>query len=477
MFVLYDILNDYSREHVPGKFQYGDLAHAKKRAVKNNDGQSISWLKQKGSNVWQGYNKHSEIINAIFKETNSIKNNPERNLKESLFIQIKKDLGNKKPTYKNVEKLLKNMGWNHNNAVRGSVDYVSTLQTEEHEINRNKNPVFQGYYVSPEKMKRIKAAVKFAGKSITWQSVAARPDTVDDFLAKVEPEMKKSLNKIGAVCPRCNEKTFCKVKTGGAECHKCGFGKLRPGQKGYKKNPESEIHELILWAENTESLNNQFYSIIKNLEKKAKKGNYNPVLAAKLWKYWIDEAVKSYNKEILGGGNSLRQNVFTVQDRKDAAIQVEQQWRDDIFRGDNPIKGKRKMAKKKRSAKQLANDKRLGRMAKARAKAKRGGARKKVVRRKVARKTNPKRTALKKSHLWIAFICSNKTVSFAYITDTVAARVGVTTNKASSVLFRTKKRAHDVAKLLAKHWPNHIAGVADADSTAAQIKAACKEGK
>ncbi len=56
----------------------------------------------------------------------------------------------------------------------------------------------------------------------------------------------------------------------------------------------------------------------------------------------------------------------------------------------NP-KGRKKMAKKKRSAKQLANDKRLGRMAKARAKVKRGGARKKVARKKVAkRKTNPK---------------------------------------------------------------------------------------
>lgn len=106
--------------------------------------------------------------------------------------------------------------------------------------------------------------------------------------------------------------------------------------KARKKNPEIEIRELILFAENHEPLSNQFYSILKNLEKKAKKGTYDPVLATKLWKYWIDNAVKEYNFEFLTRKRSLVQNVFSVQDRKDAAVQVEAQWRDDVFRGDNP---------------------------------------------------------------------------------------------------------------------------------------------
>jgi hypothetical protein len=122
--------------------------------------------------------------------------------------------------------------------------------------------------------------------------------------------------------------------------------KAMKAKSGRKKNPEIEIRELILYAENSEPLSNQFYSILKNLERKHKRGIYDPVLAAKLWKYWIDEAVKGYNAEVLGGGRSLVQNVFTIQDRKDAAIVVERQWRDDVIRGDNPIR--------KRSAKTSA---------------------------------------------------------------------------------------------------------------------------
>lgn len=48
----------------------------------------------------------------------------------------------------------------------------------------------QGYYITPAKLRRVKAAAKFAGRSVTWQSIAARPNTVDAFLAKVEPKMK-----------------------------------------------------------------------------------------------------------------------------------------------------------------------------------------------------------------------------------------------------------------------------------------------
>ncbi len=143
--------------------------------------------------------------------------------------------------------------------------------------------------------------------------------------------------------------------------------------------------------------------------------------------------------------------------------------------------GKNPMArKKKRSAKQLANDKRLGRMAKARAKKKRGGRRKvakrKVTKRRVVRRRNPKRTALKKSHLWVAFVCwPNRKVNFAYIADSgTKPRVGISPEKGKAVLFKTKTRAHNVAKLLAKTWGGATAGVANADATAAEIKAACK---
>ena len=112
-------------------------------------------------------------------------------------------------------------------------------------------------------------------------------------------------------------------------------------KKSRKKNPEVEVRELILFAENDYSLNNQFTAIIKNLERKHKRGIYDPVLAAKLWKYWIDNAVKEYNFQFGSGVRSLKQNIFTMKDRKDAAKAIEIQWREDIFRGDNPSRRKK----------------------------------------------------------------------------------------------------------------------------------------
>ena len=121
---------------------------------------------------------------------------------------------------------------------------------------------------------------------------------------------------------------------------------------------------------------------------------------------------------------------------------------------------KKKGRKKRRTAKQIAATRKLVALNKQRGQ--------KTVRRK-----NPKRKTLKKSHLWVAFVCTGMKVYFAYITDTRKARVGISDKKANSVLFRTRQRAHDVAKLLAKGWPNSQAGVAPDTATSAQIVAAC----
>ena len=115
--------------------------------------------------------------------------------------------------------------------------------------------------------------------------------------------------------------------------------------------------------------------------------------------------------------------------------------------------------KKRRTAKQIAATRKLVALNKRR--------------RKNPQRKKAKRTALKKSHLWVAFVCTGMKVYFAYITDTRKARVGISDKKSKSVLFRTKQRAHDVAKLLAKGWPNSQSGVAPETATSAQIVAAC----
>ncbi len=260
-------------------------------------------------------------------------------------------------------------------------------------------------------------------------------------------------------------------------------------RKTRKKNPEWEINELILYAENTEPLYNQYRYIMRNLSRKYKKGIYDQKKAAILWKHWIDEAVKSYNVEILGGRRSLVQNVFTVADRKKAAVLMEAQERGDVASGeflviDNP-KGKRKMAKKKRSAKQLANDRRLGRMAKARAKKKRGGRRKKVAKRKVTkrrvvRKRNvvrrgvPKTIAKKKSGLWLLFKCNGRTIQFFFVS---AAPNNWTGDKGKAILFKTKEQAAKVGRHYAKKagYKRYSIGVAPSNLATQTILADCKQ--
>jgi len=113
-------------------------------------------------------------------------------------------------------------------------------------------------------------------------------------------------------------------------------------------------------------------------------------------------------------------------------------------RSKNPVK-------KKRSAKQLANDKRLSRMAKARGK------------KKVARRTNPKHSV--NSHLWLIFIFSRGKIY--YITEK-----GRSHKKGEALLFQSKQQANNYANQL-----NVTAqlGITTYSTTPAQIKTALKE--
>lgn len=143
--------------------------------------------------------------------------------------------------------------------------------------------------------------------------------------------------------------------------------------------------------------------------------------------------------------------------------------------------------KKKRSAKQLANDRRLGRMAKARAKAKRGGRRKKTVRKKNVHKTwrrskpkkvakrrvNKKRTALKKSHLWRIFRCRGKSVFWILMDSN--GKWNWTKDAGKAILFATKQGAGNVARGIAKKrgYAAYQLGAAPREMSAAQIAAHC----
>lgn len=69
--------------------------------------------------------------------------------------------------------------------------------------------------------------------------------------------------------------------------------------------------ELVLYAENTESLYPAFLQIIESIKRKIKRGVYREDLAPKLWRYWVDRAAASYRREFCEPGSRL----FTVEDR------------------------------------------------------------------------------------------------------------------------------------------------------------------
>jgi hypothetical protein len=69
-YILYDVLNDYTLEPVKGKSQYGELAHAKKRGVKDNNNKKVTWhLDSKWGGgqgrAWKGFNSARELIYII----------------------------------------------------------------------------------------------------------------------------------------------------------------------------------------------------------------------------------------------------------------------------------------------------------------------------------------------------------------------------------------------------------------------------
>lgn len=47
------------------------------------------------------------------------------------------------------------------------------------------------YYATPEQIRKVKETIKYWGLNITWQSVVARPDTIDDFLEYYQSTIKR----------------------------------------------------------------------------------------------------------------------------------------------------------------------------------------------------------------------------------------------------------------------------------------------
>lgn len=86
------------------------------------------------------------------------------------------------------------------------------------------------------------------------------------------------------------------------------------------------VRELVLYADNDGTLYQQSaVPIMKNLTRKWRKGVYDSELAAKLWLYHATRAAKNYAQEF--------GYAFSVQDRKAAAKEFEENWRAELEAG------------------------------------------------------------------------------------------------------------------------------------------------
>jgi hypothetical protein len=63
--------------------------------------------------------------------------------------------------------------------------------------------------------------------------------------------------------------------------------------------------ELDLYLENTGELYPQKQYIIQAMQKKKKRGKYDPAKAPKAFQYLVDAAAKRYNKEFGSGGSRI----------------------------------------------------------------------------------------------------------------------------------------------------------------------------
>lgn len=90
--------------------------------------------------------------------------------------------------------------------------------------------------------------------------------------------------------------------------------------------------ELVIFIDNDGDLYRQQGAPIReNLSKKYRKGIYDHAQAVKLWKYLADTGAKKYAQEFASPSEWNR--MFTVADRKAAAQEMADMWRDEMELG------------------------------------------------------------------------------------------------------------------------------------------------
>lgn len=95
-----------------------------------------------------------------------------------------------------------------------------------------------------------------------------------------------------------------------------------------------DVDELVLYITNDGDLyRGRASSIIKNLKRKAKNGNYDKELAVKAWQYLADDGVRKYDKEFGSGRGSVAW--LNPATRKAIATELRDYYEEEIFYDDS----------------------------------------------------------------------------------------------------------------------------------------------
>lgn len=89
------------------------------------------------------------------------------------------------------------------------------------------------------------------------------------------------------------------------------------------------VRELVLYITNDAKLYPNVLSIIENMKRKVKRGQYNDDLAIKAWQYLADDGVRKYDKEF--GSNNGSVSMLNPATRKEIAKQLRDYYKDQVF--------------------------------------------------------------------------------------------------------------------------------------------------
>ena len=161
------------------------------------------------------------------------------------------------------------------------------------------------------KMVRARAAAKKAGKKV---AAGTHKDTKSH---NVNIRVVSGLDKI----TRKGRKTIVHYSRVGGIAGTPGF-----------QDPDM-AREIELYAENDGDLyRQQRRPILQNLTRKYKKGTYDVAKAAKLWRYFIDTAMKKYNKDFGSKGDKWH-TLLSTHDRQLLAEKWAKETKDEFDLG------------------------------------------------------------------------------------------------------------------------------------------------